>query len=138
MSGLQRTTVNPAGVSPPLGRYSQLVRVRAGELLFLAGQVGVDSDGKLVGRDDVGLQVEQIYRNIGEVLRSAGASFGNVVQFTTYIVGRENVEPFLEARTGIVDELFPDYDYPPSTLLVIDGLAREEYLAEVTAIAALP
>ena len=138
MSGLQRTTVNPAGVSPPLGRYSQLVRVRAGEFLFLAGQVGVDSDGKLVGRDDVGAQVEQIYRNIREVLRSAGASFGNVVQFTTYIVGRENVEPFLEARTRIVDDLFPDYDYPPSTLLVIDGLAREEYLAEVTAIAALP
>ena len=138
MSGLQRTTVNPAGVSPPLGRYSQLTRVRAGELLFLAGQVGVDSDGKLVGRDDVGAQVEQIYRNIGEVLHSAGASFGNVVQFTTYIVGRENVEPFLEARTRIVDELFPDHDYPPSTLLVIDGLVREEYLAEVTAIAALP
>ena len=138
MSGLQRTTVNPAGVSPPLGRYSQLARVRAGELLFLAGQVGVDSDGKLVGRDDVGAQVEQIYRNIGEVLRSAGASFGNVVQFTTYIVGRENVEPFLEARTRIVDELYLDHDYPPSTLLVVDGLAREEYLAEVTAIAALP
>ena len=138
MAGLHRTTINPDGISPPLGRYSQLARVRAGELLFLAGQVGVDADGKLAGEGDVAAQVRQIYRNIGEVLRSAGASFNNVVQFTTYIVGRENVQPFLEARTEIVDELFPEGDFPPSTLLVISGLASEEYLAEVTAIAALP
>ena len=138
MAGPHRTTINPDGVSLPLGRYSHLARVRAGELLFLAGQVGVDAEGKLVGEGDVAAQARQIYRNIGEVLRSAGASFNDVVQFTTYIVGRENVEPFLEARTEIVDELFPEGDFPPSTLLVISGLASEEYLAEVTAIAALP
>ena len=48
------------------------------------------------------------------------------------------MEPFLEARTKIVDGLFPDGDYPPSTLLIVSGLASEELLVEVTTVAALP
>ena len=98
----------------------------------------VDSHGFLgVGKGDVAAQVRQIYQNIGDVLKSAGADFGNVVQFTTYLPGRELVEPFLEARTKIVDELYPDGDFPPSTLLIVVGLQSEEMLAEVTAIAAI-
>ena len=137
MTQYQRLTINPRGVSKPLGRYSQLARVKMGELLFLAGQVAVDADGNMVGKGDVAAQVRQIYQNIGDVLKSAGADFGNVVQFTTYLPGRELVEPFLEARTKIVDELYPDGDFPPSTLLIVVGLQSEEMLAEVTAIAAI-
>ena len=75
MAQYQRSTINPSSVSMPLGRYSQLARVKMGELLFLAGQVGVDADGKMVGKGDVGAQVRQIYKNIGDVLKSAGASW---------------------------------------------------------------
>ena len=138
MSQLQRTMLNPSVVSKPLGRYSQLARVRAGELLILAGQVAVDADGNFIGRGDIAVQVRQVYKNIGSILESAGASFGNVVQFTTYLAGRELVEPFLEARNKIVDGLYPEGDFPPSTLLIIDGLMDEEMLCEVTTIAALP
>ena len=130
--------LNPGNVHDPAGLYSHLARVKARELLYLAGQVSVDADGNFVGEGDVGVQVRQIYDNIGAVLESAGASYANVVQFTTYIVGRGNVDRFLEARTEIIDRLFPDSDYPPSTLLIIDGLYSKEALAEVTAIAALP
>ena len=138
MSQLKRSIVNPPGVSAPIGRYSHLARVQAGELLFLAGQVAIDPAGAVVGRGDVAVQVHQVYENIGAVLKSAGAAFGNVVRFTTYLAGRELVEPFLEARTKIVDGLFPGGDYPPSTLLIVSGLASEELLVEVTTVAALP
>jgi enamine deaminase RidA (YjgF/YER057c/UK114 family) len=137
MTRYERSMANPSSVSTPLGRYSQLARVKTGELLFLAGQVAVDADGNMVGKGDVAAQVRQIYKNIGDVLKSAGAGFRNVVQFTTYLPGRELVEPFLEARTEIVDELYPDGDFPPSTLLIVVGLQSEEMLAEVTTIAAI-
>ena len=91
-----------------------------------------------MGEGDIKAQVRQIYDNMGRILESAGASFANVVQFTTYIVGRENVADFLEERTKIIENLFPDGDYPPSTLLIIDALYGPEALAEVTAVAAIP
>ena len=91
-----------------------------------------------MGRGDVAVQVHEVYKNIGAVLKSAGASFGNVVQFTTYLARRELVEPFLESRAKIVDGLFPGGDYPPSTLLIVSGLASGELLVVVTTVAALP
>ena len=138
MSRLGRLTPHPAGVHPPVGKYSHLAGVTAGELLFLAGQVALDADGKLVGEGDAAAQTKQAYRNIGEILKSAGASFDNVVQLTTYVVGRGSVQPYLDARTELFAEIFPDGSYPPNTLLVISGLVHEGMLVEVTAVAALP
>ena len=138
MSQLERRAANPAGVHAPAGMYSHLTRVAAGELLFLAGQVGLDADGSLVGEGDAAEQTKQAFRNIEGILRSAGASLDDVVQLTTYVVGRESVQPYLEARTEIFAEHYSEGVYPPNTLLVISGLVREEMLVEVTAVAALP
>ena len=138
MKQLQRLLSDPEGVHPPVGRYSHLARVKAGELLFLAGQVALDENGDLVGKGDVGTQTRQAFQNIGRILKSAGATFGNVVQVTTYLVGRESVQPYLDARTAIFDEAYPTGEQPPNTLLVIDGLFDEEMLIEVVIVAALP
>ena len=56
MPELQRTTLNPTGVCLPQGLYSHAARVKASELVFVAGQVGVDADGRPVGVGDVGAQ----------------------------------------------------------------------------------
>jgi len=53
-------------------------------------------------------------------------------------VGRSSIQPFLDARTQLFPSLFPDGDYPPNTLLIIDGLVQEELLVEIKAVAALP
>ena len=133
-----RSLQNPTGVHAPVGRYSHLARVRAGELLFLAGQVALDADGMLVGEGDAGAQTVQAYRNIGKVLESAGASFADIVQITTYCVGRQSVQPYLDARATLFDEIFPEGQTPPNTLLVISGLVDETMLIEIMAVAALP
>ena len=138
MQPIQRQVVNTDDAPQPLGAYSQAIRVRAGELLYLAGQVGIDRSGNLPGDGDVAAQTRQIFENLGQVLRAVGASFSNVVEFTTYLVGRESVQPFLEARAALFSTLFPDGDYPPNTLLVVDGLVREDFLVEIKAVAALP
>lgn len=133
-----RTIINPTTVTNPLGAYSHSVMVTPGRLLFIAGQVAVDRQGDPVGVGDVQAQTRQVFDNLSNILSGAGASFSNVVEFTTYLVGRESVQPFVEARTEIFPTIYPDKDYPPNTLLIISGLVREEFLVEIKAVAALP
>ncbi len=138
MERYSRITNNPSTLSKPLGLYSQVCTVKSSNLIFLAGQVSVDKEGNLVGENDIAAQVTQIYQNIADALDSANAKFENIVQFTTYIVGADNIPAFLEKRNSIVTNIYTAGDFPPSTLLVVAGLADPGYLAEVTAIAALP
>ena len=138
MATYSRITNNPPTLSKPLGLYSQVCTVNSSNLIFLAGQVSVNNKGDLVGENDIAAQVTQIYQNIADALDSANAKFENIVQFTTYIVGADNIPSFLEKRNSIVTDIYPAGDFPPSTLLVVSGLADPGYLAEVTAIAALP
>ena len=138
MSDLQRSVMIPEGVAPPGGKYTHAIRVRGGELLFISGQVSIDADGEFVGKGDAAAQVRQIFENLGNVLKTAGGSFADVVELMYYIVGRESLPAFMEARTAVFDEIFPDGNYPTATLLVVEGLASEDFLVEVSAVAALP
>lgn len=135
---LERTVVQPKGVSKALGAYSHAVRVRAGELVFIAGQVAVNRNGKLVGKGEFPAQMRQVYHNLGQILKSVGARFDHVVQFTTYLVRSQDIEAFYAVRRELYPRLFPRGDYPPNTLLVIDRLVKEDFLLEVEVIAALP
>lgn len=138
MSQLQRIIINSSEAPQPLGAYSQGVRVKCGELLFVAGEVALDAAGNLVGGGDVAIQTRQVFHNLAQVLSRSGANFRNVVEFTTYLVGRDSIQPFLNARAALFPSLYPDGDYPPNTLLVVSGLVREEFLVEIKAVAALP
>ena len=138
MSDLQRSVMIPEGVAPPGGKYTHAIRVRGGELLFISGQVSVDATGEFVGKNDAAAQTRQIFENLRNVLKTAGGSFADVVELMYYLVGRDSVAPFMEARTAIFDEIFPDGNYPTATLLVVEGLASEDFLVEVSAVAALP
>ena len=60
------------------------------------------------------------------------------MEFTTYLVGRESVAPYLAARTEVFPGMFPDKDYPANTLLIIGGLINEAFLIEIKAVAVLP
>ena len=138
MSDLQRTAVISDNAPAPLGAYSVGMTVNAGRLVYVAGQVGVDISGNLVGPGDAAAQTRQVLQNIGGVLEAAGAGFSNVVEFTTYVVGRSSVQGFIDGRNQVFPDIFPNGDYPPNTLLVVHGLVREEFLVEIKAVAALP
>ena len=138
MADLQRTSVTSDKAPAPLGAYSLGMSVNAGRLVYVAGQVGVNAGGELVGPGDASAQTQQVLQNIGHILEGAGAGFSNVVEFTTYVVGRSSVQGFIDGRNQVFPDIFPDGDYPPNTLLVVDGLVREEFLVEIKAVAALP
>jgi enamine deaminase RidA (YjgF/YER057c/UK114 family) len=69
--------------------------------------------------------------------RFAGAGFGNVVEFTTYMVHSQDIPKFMAWRQREFPRLFANGAYPPNTLLIVDRLVREEFLIEVSAVAAL-
>ena len=129
---------NPADVAAPLGPYSHVARLKSHqELLFVAGQLPVDTGGQLVGEDDFDQQCAQVYENIGAIRRGVGADFANVVQFTTYITDDDYIPLIRSWRRREFPRFFADGAFPPNTLLVVDQLADEKFMIEVAAIAAI-
>ncbi len=129
--------VNPESLGKPLGQYSQITRVKASEYLFIAGQVAADAAGNVIGADDFDAQCVQVFANIGTALASCGAGWGNVVQFTTYLVHSQDIPKFMQYRLREFPRMFANGAYPPNTLLMIDRLVKEAFLLEVQAVAAL-
>ena len=129
--------INPESLGKPLGQYSQITRVNASEYLFIAGQVATDAAGNVIGADDFDAQCVQVFANIGTALASCGAGWGNVVQFTTYLVHSQDIPKFMQYRLREFPRMFANGAYPPNTLLMIDRLVKEAFLLEVQAVAAL-
>ena len=128
---------NPAGLGEPLGQYSMVTRVRAQEYLFIAGMVSTDGKtGTIIGTD-IEAQTAQVFENIRIALQSAGASWKNVVQFTTFLVDAQHIPGFMAYRKREFPAMFAGGAYPPNTLLMIDRLVREEFLIEVQTVAAI-
>jgi enamine deaminase RidA (YjgF/YER057c/UK114 family) len=127
--------LDPDGLGKPLGQYSHITRVRASEFLFIAGQVGTDRGGATPA--DFEAQCALVFANLGTALASQGANFANIVEFTTYLVHAQDIPKFMQYREREFPRLFARSAYPPNTLLIIDRLVREEFLIEVSAVAAL-
>jgi enamine deaminase RidA (YjgF/YER057c/UK114 family) len=128
---------NPDTLGKPLGQYSQISRVKASEFIFIAGQLAADKAGIVVGIDDFDAQCVQVFSNIETALKSTGAGWGNVVQFTTYLVHSQDIPKFMTYRQREFPRMFANGAYPPNTLLMVDRLVQEPFLVEVQTVAAL-
>ena len=128
--GLQRLT--PAGLFKPAA-YTQVVVATGRRMVFISGQVSMDTEGKLVAPGDVAGQARQVYANLRAALEGAGARPADVVKLTTYVVGyKPELRPLLgEARSTV----FGPGTLPASTLVGVQALAEPGYLIEVEAIA---
>jgi enamine deaminase RidA (YjgF/YER057c/UK114 family) len=129
--------LNPDTLGKPLGQYSQITRVKASEFIYIAGQVGVTKPGTLAANGDFDAQCAQTFLNIETALKSCGAGWGNIVEFTTYLVHSQDIPKFMAYRLREFPKMFVNGAYPPNTLLMIDRLVQEPLLIEVQATAAL-
>ncbi len=120
---------NVDALGKPVGPYSHVARVKASEHLFIAGM--------LAAGDSFEAQCAAVYAQIEQALKSAGAGWKNVVQFTTYLVHSQDIAAFYRWRESNYPKMFPDGKYPPNTLLIIDRLVQEQFLIEVQTIAAV-
>ncbi|AKQ55707.1 RidA family protein [Bordetella hinzii] len=125
--------INPQEGCPAQGLYSH-IGTADGKLLFVAGQLSVGADGGVVGKNDFKAQFEQIFRNLGAVLRGVKGDFNHVVKFTTYLVRSQDIEQFMKLRAELFPSIFKGPDFPPNTLLVVDRLVKEDFLLEVEAV----
>src|SRR5512139_1211102 len=119
---------NGESLGKPLGQYSHMTRVKAAEYLFIAGM--------LAPGDSFDAQCTGVFGQIEAALKSAGAGWGNVVQFTTYLVHSQDIPKFMKFRLREFPKMFPNGAYPPNTLLMIDRLVQEALLVEVQVVAA--
>ena len=113
----------PSGFSPI---------TKSGNLLFVSGQVPVNSKGDLIGEDDCYLQAKQCFLNIESALDSVGATNDDIVKITAFIVRPEDYSKYATQRL----ELFPE-DGPASSTVFISGLVSPKFLIEIEAIAVL-
>ena len=128
---------NPDTLGTPLGQYSQVTRVKANEFLFIAGMLSANQAGEIIGANDFDAQCAQVFANVEAALKSAGAGWGNVVQFTTYLVHSQDIPKFMTYRLREFPKMFANGVYPPNTLLMVDRLVQEPFLVEVQTIAAI-
>jgi enamine deaminase RidA (YjgF/YER057c/UK114 family) len=126
--------VNPIGAPPAQGLYSHMTRVKAGELIFVAGQLSVNNAGDIVGAHDFDLQFKQIFDNLKAVIGAAGCGFDDIVKFNTFLVHAQDIEHFMRLRAEAFPRFFASNVYPPNTLVVVDRLVKEQFLLEVEAV----
>ncbi|HEV7666244.1 MAG TPA: RidA family protein [Chloroflexota bacterium] len=120
---------NPPGVYAPQAHYSQVGKV--GNTLYISGQLGLDVNGELVGAGDAQAQARQAWQNLIGILAHYGATVRNLVKTNTYIT-HWAYRPLVGAAR---DELFSGPPYPPSTLVIVQGLSEPRFLVEIEAIA---
>jgi enamine deaminase RidA (YjgF/YER057c/UK114 family) len=128
---------NPDTLGTPLGQYSHVTRVKANEFLFIAGMLSANKAGEIIGANDFDAQCAQVFANVEAALKSAGAGWGNVVQFTTYLVHSQDIPKFMTYRLREFPKMFANGLYPPNTLLMVDRLVQEPFLVEVQTVAAI-
>ncbi len=121
--------LNPASVRAPFGHYSHGMAVAApGRMVFCSGQLGIGIDDTVP--DTVAAQAELCFRAIAAILAEAGLGMGDIVRLNAFVTRREHMRDYMAVRDRFVG------DPPPaSTLTIVSGFTRPEFLVEVEATA---
>jgi enamine deaminase RidA (YjgF/YER057c/UK114 family) len=128
----------------PIGPYSHAIRARnlaKGGLLFIAGQIALDKDDKVVGADDIVRQYEVILDQIAMILEDAGGSLDQVVKLVHYVAMDVSSSRYLEEIYPRISDVrrrcFKTKKFPVSSMVGVTSLMRKGALIEVDAIAVL-
>ncbi|MEU5002028.1 RidA family protein [Streptomyces sp. NPDC021622] len=131
------TLVNPEGLPKP-EVYRQLSVATGSKLVFLAGQVARDADGRPVGDGDFAAQVEQCYLNVATALAGIGGSFDDVAKLSIYVVDWSPEKmPLLGEGVGRAAAKLGIDPVKPITLLGVAALGEPDLLVEVEATAVI-
>jgi 2-iminobutanoate/2-iminopropanoate deaminase len=120
----------PASIKPPFARYSHGIALPAGHRLVLtSGQLGIGADDRVPA--DAEAQAELCFGNIAAILAEDGMTLSDIVRLNAYVTAREHMAGYMRSR----DRQFPGTP-PASTLMIVSGFTRAEFVVEIEAIAA--
>src|SRR5258705_391675 len=127
--------LQPAGMNVRMQQgkpaYSHVVTATGpGKTIYVAGQLGRDAEGNIVGPGDMRAQMEQTFKNLEACLKAAGASWADVVKTNTFVT---NYEEF--AKSSDVRMRYIGVAAPTSTTVQISRLAQPEAMVEIELIA---
>ncbi len=103
---------------------------RAGNTVYVSGQVAADAQGNVVGKGDARAQTEQCFKNIEAALTAAGAGMDDLTKITCFLVNGDDYPAYASVRLSI----FPE-NGPASSTVMISALVSSDYLVEIEAIA---
>lgn len=126
------TPLLPIDIHPPFAPYSLGVELTGGQrLVFCSGQLGIDRDGNIP--PDCAGQTRLCFANIAAILQEAGMDLGNIVRINAYVTGREHLKSYMDVRNTLFSQ-----PLPASTLMIVSGFARPEFVVEIEVVAAGP
>lgn len=123
--------INPDGLPKPT-RYSHVAIAKGEKLIYVAGQIGADATGKIVGKGDIAAQAEQALKNVQTALASAGATFADVIKMNFYVVG---LKPGVMSSIRSARDKYIKGDYPAGTAVGVQSLISEDALIEIEVVA---
>ncbi|TDW33343.1 enamine deaminase RidA (YjgF/YER057c/UK114 family) [Rhizobium azibense] len=121
---------NPPSVRRPFGNYNHGLLVPSGaSLLVTSGQLGIGLDDTVPG--NVTAQAELCFEAIRAILEEADMSFADVIRISGFLTRREDFPAYMAVRDRFIAD-----PQPTSTLIIVSGFTRPEFLVEVEATAA--
>ncbi|MET8155353.1 NAD(P)-binding domain-containing protein [Sphaerisporangium sp. NPDC005289] len=123
--------LNPASVPATNGRYSHATR--AGDLLFVSGQVALDAEGNVIGEDDMTAQSEQVMEYLSRILADQGCTFDDVTHIRTFLTDMSRLQEHAAVRARHITG-----EPPASTTVEVSRLFRPGLLVEVELTAVIP
>ena len=130
-AAIKRT--NPPELGVPPG-YSQVVEIRGGRIIFIAGQTALDRNGEVVGGANFAGQAARAFHNLNIALQSVGCTAANLVKLTVFLRNMENLSAYRDARNRFFAVNPPAA--PAVTLVEVSRLYGPDFLIEIEAIAA--
>jgi enamine deaminase RidA (YjgF/YER057c/UK114 family) len=120
------------GVAPG---YSQVVEVRGGRSIFIAGPTALDRNGEVVGKGNFARQAAQVFENLAIALQSAGCTAANLIKLTVFLRNMDDLSAYRETRNRFFATATP-VAAPAVTLVEVSRLYGPDFLIEIEAVAA--
>lgn len=119
--------LSPGNIAPPFANYSHGVELPPGQrIVRTSGQLGVGADGAIpVGAE---AQAGICFDNITAILAEAGMDRTHVFHLSAYVTDRVHMAGYMAARDTFLDGLSPP---PSSTLVIVSGFTRPEFVVEI-------
>ena len=124
-------TLTPAAIHPPFAAYAHGVEVKARRLVVTSGQLGIGPDGSIPETAEA--QARLCFENIEAILAEAGLGRESILRLNAYVTDRVHMAGYMAARDAYLADR---PDQPASTLMIVSGFSRPEFLVEVEAMAA--
>lgn len=126
--------LRPEGIAPPFARYAHGVIVPEGyRLIYTSGQLGLAADGSVPA--DAAAQTRICLANIDAILAAGGAGRADVVRLNAFVTDRAHMAGYMAERDAWLAGVGR---LPASTLVIVSGFTRPEFVVEIEVVAAVP